>query len=203
MKRIIIAVIAASAFLVSCQKSNEEKAEELIKVSMNKTLLHPESYEAVETVLDSAFAPLDSPEFFNKIMKVVHCVDDMSKVGEEINEAQTSMSLWSICSTALARNEYRKAKAKYEAACAKKEELEKKSMRLAEKLKPDLQNKPTFIGFKARHKYRANTNAGNTVFGEMKFVFDKELTKVIAEYDMQDEEYVAYQKLLEIMNGEE
>lgn len=46
----------------------------------------------------------------------------------------------------------------------------------------------------SRYKYRANTNSGNTVFGEKMFLFDKELTKVIAEYNMGDADYIYFIK---------
>lgn len=204
MKKVIIALFALSAFMVSCQKSNEDKAADLIKDCMNKSLYHPETYEGVETELDSAFAPFDSPEFFEKTLKVAKIGVEISQAEEEMKDAKSSMAIWSgPYQTAFGKNEYQEAKDKYDTANANKEKATEKAQQLAEQLKAELAKKTTFIGFKARHKYRANNNAGNTVFGEAKFVFDKELTKVIAEYDMEGEEYLAVQQLYKMMTGEE
>lgn len=204
MKKILFAIIAISGLLVSCQKSNEDKAAALIKDSMNKTLYHPETYEGVETQLDSAFAPFDSPEFYETTLKVAKLGVEISQAEEEMKDAKSSMSIWSgPYQTAFGRNEYNEAKEKYDNASAQKDKATEKAQKLADQLKTELQKEPVFIGFKARHKYRANNNAGNTVFGEAKFVFDKELTKVIAEYDMEGEEYLAVQQLFKMMTGEE
>ena len=204
MKKVLFAIIAISGLLVSCQKSNEDKATALIKDCMNKTLYHPETYEGVETQLDSAFAPFDSPEFYETTLKVAKLGVEISQAEEDMKDAKSSMSIWSgPYQTAFGRNEYNEAKEKYDNASANKDKATERAQKLADQLKTDLQKDPVFIGFKARHKYRANNNAGNTVFGEAKFVFDKELTKVIAEYDMEGEEYLAVQQLFKMMTGEE
>lgn len=204
MKKLVFAIIAISAFMVSCEKSNEDKIALLIKESMNKSLYHPESYEGVETEIDSAFAPFDSPEFFEKTLKVAKIGAEISQAEEEMKDAKSSMSIWSgPYQTAFGRNEYNEAKEKYETANASKEKATEKAKKIAEELKAELQKKPVFIGFKARHKYRANNNAGNTVFGEAKFVFDKELKNVIAEYDMDGDEYNAVIQMYNMMTGEE
>lgn len=44
---------------------------------------------------------------------------------------------------------------------------EKKAKKLADELKTMLDKEQLFIGFKARHRFRANNNAWQIVFGEM------------------------------------
>lgn len=204
MKKILIACIAIYGLLVSCQKSNEDKVAALIKDCMNKTLYHPNTYEGVETQLDSAFAPFDSPEFYEKTLKVAKIGVEISQAEEDMKDAKSSMSIWSDpYLSAYGRNEYNEAKEKYDNASAQKDRATERAQKIGEQLKEELQKEPVFIGFKARHKYRANNNAGNTVFGEAKFIFDKDLTKVIAEYDMEEDEYLAVQELYKMMTGEE
>ena len=55
MKRIIFTIFAVSAFLVSCQKSNEDKAYDLIKDRMGKVLYHPESYDSSANIIAQSF----------------------------------------------------------------------------------------------------------------------------------------------------
>ena len=61
MKKIAIAIFAVSGLFVSCQTSIEDKAADLIKESVCKSLYQPESYESVEIQLDRAFAPYELP----------------------------------------------------------------------------------------------------------------------------------------------
>lgn len=75
----------------------------------------------------------------------------------------------------------------------KNKNIEKKLAELADELKVMLNKEQQFIGFKARHRYRANNNAGQTVFGEMEYMFDKDISRIITAYDMEDNEYRAVQ----------
>lgn len=67
--------------------------------------------------------------------------------------------------------------------------------------KEKFNKEPKFIGLKARHRFRFKDNDGQTTFGEIHFLFDKELTKVITSYDMDSPEYKAvymlYDKMVE------
>ena len=58
MKKILF-LMAITIMLVGCQ-SREEKAAELIKQEMFKTLYDFESYEPIETKIDSAFTSIYS-----------------------------------------------------------------------------------------------------------------------------------------------
>lgn len=65
MKKVSVLALLL-VLLVSCS-SNEDKANRLIKKEMKKTLFIADSYEPVETQLDSAFAPFDNPELFERM----------------------------------------------------------------------------------------------------------------------------------------
>ena len=68
MKKVML-FVAALMTLVACSQSPEDKAKVLIKESMKKTLYHAETYDPVETVVDSAFTPFDDPAFYEKTIK--------------------------------------------------------------------------------------------------------------------------------------
>lgn len=84
-----------------------------------------------------------------------------------------------------------------------KKNAEKKAKKLADELKTMLDKEQLFIGFKARHRFRANNNAGQIVFGEMKYLFDKDMNKIVASYDMDDDEYKTVQIVYKQMLGED
>ena len=105
------------------------------------------------------------------------------------------------CYNEFSRNEYQEAKEKYENIQAELETIKSKAEKLVEDIKADAQKSPSFIGFKAKHKYRANNNAGNTVFGMQLFLFDKEISSIITSYDMDGEEYQIVQQWYKLMMG--
>ena len=122
----------------------------------------------------------------------------------KMKNAKSSMSIWSgPYQSAFGRNEYQEAKNEYDENERNKKSIEAKVKKLATELKTMLENEQQFIGFRARHRYRANNNAGQTIFGETKYLFDKSLSKIVASYDMDSEEYKTVQIIYKQMLGED
>lgn len=161
MKRVLLGAMLVTLF-VSCGKSPEEKANALIEKEVKKALYHPETYDPVETRIDSAFTPFDDPAFYEKTVQLY-------KLGMSVDKKETDI----------------------------------KVKKLTDELKTIIDEEPQFIGFKARHRYRANNNVGKTVFGEMEFLFDKNVNKILAIYDMGDFEYKAVQIIYRQLHGED
>ena len=70
MKKLLLLTLTVFS-IISCSQSPENKANALIQKDVKNTLSHPESYEALETVVDSAFAPFDDPAFYKKTLMIV------------------------------------------------------------------------------------------------------------------------------------
>lgn len=204
MNRLIVILVVLASVFSSCQKSKETKVSDLVADHMYKTLYHPESYESVETVIDSAFTPFDSPELYEKTLKFAKLSLEMSQLEIDEKNAKSNMALWSgHYRTEFGINEFNEAKEKHDQVIKKQETVVKKLQDLAEEIKGNIAKKPEFLGFKARHKYRASNNAGQTVFGNVKFLFDEEITKIVTEYDMDGEEYNAVMQIYKMLRGEE
>ena len=172
----------------SCSKSLEDKANTLIEEDIKKTLYHPETYDPAETQVDSAFTPFDDPVFYEKTIQLCKIGMSIDEYDRKMKSAKSSMSIWSgPYQSAYSKNEYQEAKDEYD-------ENELKTM---------LDKEQLFIGFKARHRFRANNNAGQIVFGEMKYLFDKDMNKIVASYDMDDDEYKTVQIVYKQMLGED
>lgn len=196
MKKISVLALLL-VLLVSCS-SNEDKANRLIKKEMKKTLFIADSYEPVETQLDSAFAPFDNPELFD----FFQYSEELEKVKLDIKHAKSSMSIWSESYSSLGesqfvKNEYEEARREYEQAVAREKTLTDIMMNKATKLKKMLESPSEFIGYKAVHSYRAKNNAGQVLLGKNIFFFDPEIEHVLAQYDMGSSEYTACQLALE------
>lgn len=203
MKRVLLGTLLITLF-VSCGKSPEEKANALIEEDIKKVLYHPETYDPADTQVDSAFTPFDAPSFYEKTVQLCKLGMSVVECDRKMKNAKSSMTIWSgPYQSAFGRNEYQEAKDEYDENARNKKTLEAKVEILAGELKTMLDKEQQFIGFKARHRYRANNNAGQTIFGEMKYLFDKSLSKIVASYDMDSEEYKTVQVLYKQMLGED
>ena len=197
MKKLLFLVIGIVT-LASCSKSPEDKANALIKEELNKVLYHAETYDPVETVLDSAFYPLDSPELFEQIEVITKLSLDLEEQQNEAKSAKSSMAIWDHpYQSAFARNQYNENKEKYEKASEKVEKLMGEIAPKMLQLSAMLDEKPRFIGYKALHSYRAQNNGGNVNFGHSFFLFDPKLEKVIYSCDREKyDEYVESTKVI-------
>ena len=206
MKKVML-FVAALITLVACSQSPEDKANVLIKESMKKTLYHAETYDPVETVVDSAFTPFDGPAFYEKTVKICKLGMEIDKyerkAKSEKREIAHYQDMLRIMYSNSDKERLNQAQENYNDYLAKESEAEDKAKKLAEQLKAELQKEPQFIGFKARHRYRAQNNGGQTVFGEAKFLFDKDITQIVYAWDMDEDEYKAVQILFKQMRGED
>lgn len=206
MKKNLMFIVVLCA-LISCTQSPQEKANALIEINLKKSLYHPESYNPAETIVDSAFTPFDDPYFYEKTVDLCKLGVEIEEYELKIKDEKSDMALYKdllgIMYSNSDKERYDQAKENYEKYLAAKNKAEQKIVQLVEELKKDLEKESQFIGFKAKHRYRAQTNGGQIVFGEVKFLFDKEITKIVSAYDMDGDEYKAVQLLYKEMLGEE
>lgn len=188
--------------VTSCNKSPEEKAQALIEDAVKKTLYVPESYDPVETKIDSAFAPQATQEYIECTMDMCKAYNEIAKYDEKAKDAKSSMSIFSDGYSEFGRNEYLEHKAEYEKALKKKNAAEKRMNDNLAKLRKMEEQKPTFIGYSVIHRYRAETNGGQTAFGTLQFFLDKDMENIIATFDLDDEETQDMENTLEEMEKE-
>lgn len=174
--------ILLAVFMTSCTLSNEEKAEKLIKETLEGYLYHPDSYEPLSTRVDSMFIDVTVIE---PIMEVSDEIKDLiSKINEcegEIESAETSMDIWAPdgYSSQYSRGKYARAKKDKEEA---KSDLDKYTRKLSEQLVSLKENvaacqKGEFTGWVVSHRFRSLNGAGSmTIPGEMIFFCDEEFT---------------------------
>lgn len=180
----------------SCGKSPEEKANELIKAELRKSLYKPDSYNPIETKLDSAFAPYDDPVLFEKMMETVKIGAEIQGLDHDMKQAKSTMSIWSgPYIDSYGRNEYNEAKEEYDKANAEKEKLTEKGKKKLEEIVNLLKQERKFIGYLATHNYRADNNAGNTLIGNTVFIIDKEFKEILFRCEV--EEYNQMQQTIE------
>jgi len=201
MKKLLLLTLMIAA-LVSCGKSPEEKAQALIGDAVKKSLYIPESYDPVETEIDSAFAPRTTQEYVENALEMCKAYKELKECESEVKSAKSSLNIYSdsYARTYMA-NEYRDHKSEYEAALSKKSKTEKRLNDAIEELRKMEGQKPTFIGYSAIHRYRAETNGGQTAFGTIQFLLDKDMGKIVAIFDLDSYEFKEMQETLDEMKN--
>lgn len=198
MKKYFI-LLPIALFFISCSQSQEDKANAVIKAELRKSLYLPDSYKPIDTKVDSAFAPLDSPELFEKLDEFGKIAREVSELDSEIKSAKSSMSIWSGSDrSAFARNEYNEAKEKYDKANEKIITLQEKGRTKLKELYEIMSQNRKFIGYRITHNYRADNNAGSTLIGNDIFILDPELKEVL--YHCEVDEYKEIQDGLKDLN---
>lgn len=183
--------------LFACSSSPTDKAQALIKKELPKSLVKPDSYDPIETKVDSAFSPYDSPELFRFVKEVNEMILERDSYKEKARMEKSRMAVYRNYS----RDEYQDSKAEYEEYIGKQKTLEKRVKKSILKIREVVQQKPQFIGFRAIHRYRADNNAGNTLVGDEVYLLDKDFTQVLAVYGSL-EEYKEYIKELASLHKE-
>ena len=199
MKNLLFLVTVIAVF-ASCNNSPESKANDLIKEEMKKSLYHVDSYDPVETIVDSAFSPKDDPELIGLLTDAADLGREDESYESKAKRAKSSMAIWSgPYQSEYDRVRYNEEKQEYEEAYAKAEKIKEKGKKMYADICSKLSAQPKFIGFKAIHKYRAQNNAGQTVFGNTVFIIDDKFEKVLISYDEEDYKEIqeAFEQILE------
>ena len=153
MKTLILFALALFC-MISCSQTPENKVSSLIRANIEKSLAHPDSYEAIETVVDSAFAPFDDPTFYQKTLEI--CLLNV----EEMDDSLTK-------------------------------EVQKRIQELSEMMGLEYR----FIGFKVMHRFSAKNGDGETFTGEKVYIMDKDMKKIIAQYNIESIDYIMVQTM--------
>ena len=187
----VIGFILCLMVLGACSRTQEEKANLLIKEDIQKVLVKPDTYEPIETKLDSAFAPYETPEFMENTLKCVQLFMEIEGYKEKIKDARSMMALYEDnLGSPYLKNEYNEYKAEYKEATNKRNEIEKRLKRLGKKLKELANANREFIGYKAMHHYRADNNAGKTVLGTGFYLFDKDINTILISFSEEEIELI-------------
>ena len=183
--------------VMSCsQPSAENKVGTFIQESIIKSLTHPESYLAIETVVDSAFAPFDDPVFYEKTLEIskmtLESLDYVRKAQEASRDSKTKGNVHLFDSAEAVSNLYNR---KVDSLSAKIQEKGRKLMDM-------MGTEYRFIGFKVTHVYSVEDDGENATIRKRIFIMDDKLTKSLAEYDASCKEYIMVQTMYRMWEEE-
>ena len=216
MKYIHLLLISSIILITSCIQTTEDKINNLVEQHIKTCLYVPDSYESVTTKVDSAFTPYNDPGFHEKLMTLNKYSDNISEHDAnikseewEISSAKSSMAIWSDGYSATARHEYKEAKEqlsehqkKYEELLAEKEKLIKKGKQLYDEIIKETKSPKRFIGYQVNHRYRAENNDGQKLLGDVLYVFNKDLSKMLLVYDLDSNDFHIIEELIKQIKEE-
>lgn len=181
--------------LVSCVRAPEDKVNSIIQERVKNSLFFPESYQAIETVVDSAFAPKDDPVFYDRAMNLYRLFVAVEECRSKAARAERVMNAWiAPYLNGIGQLNYRHAKYEFEKYNEQVEYYTAKIEKEKDYLQGLINCQPAFIGFKFTHRFRAKTNSGNVTIGEKVFITNKDMTQVLVGYDSDEEEYMLVQR---------
>lgn len=197
MKNVIIMALTAIFILSGC-KSKEEKALEAIKNEMFKTLYDFESYQPIETKIDSAFLSAYTDSIIIKHGYILNeLLKEANEALSEIKEANRSIEIWSDSYSSYGREQYYEAKSKAEQGLENANLYIEIMNTQSDTIKQLAQNiKPEFYGWKVTHKFRCKTKGGNSTIGNYIYYFDKNVKNIIYQEDTEDEDLTKVKNLI-------
>ena len=198
MKKLILSLIIIALCLVGCM-SEEDKANELIKKELFKTLYDFESYEPIETIIDSSFTTIyrDSVIMSYAYIKQVYS-DLIDEEIEEIKDIGSSMEVWVGSRSSYGRSKIKKLKERVLTSQAKFDTYAPKLLEIDSLILKEINAfTPSYVGIQAKHKFRAKNKVGNFTIGNYLYIFDDKLTKVISVINLDDNEEEKIQKIID------
>lgn len=194
MKKVLLSLLAVSICLLFAQcKSKEEKANELIKDYMFKNLYDFESYQPIETKIDSAFHTIynDSSAMYYAYSMILS-KERNKQLESDYESISSSIDIWCDSYSYYSSYSYKKCQECREEA---RENLRKRLFWMERVefyrdslvgLADTLQNE--FIGWQVAHDFRCKTKGGNPDIGHYVFVMDKNLKTIISMKDLKDDD---------------
>lgn len=197
MKKLLLLLAITSIFFAGC-KSKEEKAQEAIKKEMFKTLYDFESYEPIETKVDSSFYSIYTDTTILKYGYVIASfLKDVDNALEKAKDARNTMEIWGDSYSSYSSRKYEEAKEEWNSNMAQAKLYIKVIESVSDTIRSLAKNKNnTFNGWKVTHKFRCKTKGGNSTIGNYIYIFDKDMENIIYQEDTEDEDLNKAKKLI-------
>lgn len=205
--RIIVTVFICSAFLVSC-KSKEDKAAELIRNELSKTLYDFDSYQPIETVVKVAKVnAYNDSTCWHKAGVLAYGLSQVIKSVEKASNAIEHMQIWgrpTYYSSSYSDNQYYKYKSEHEEAVAETNISIILCNSIASELKDSIAQLDTsqVAGWEVNHSFRCKTKGGNSEIAHYRYVISKDFKKVILREDTESKDDKSIRDALtSVVNG--
>lgn len=195
LKSLIIIAVSLLTFS-ACGPTQEEQAQSMAANYLKGVLFHYDSYEPLQTKVDSLFVSLSSDaETVKLTLEMLKLAQSAQEYADIIERAESSMEIWSSngYSSAFSKGKYRRAK---EERDYNQELLDKTEDRLEAEAPLKIGD---FEGWKVYHKFKSLNGAATVdLLGEYVFFCDENFN-VKSAYSK--EEYDAITKIMAIISS--
>lgn len=184
MKKGIFVILASAIIFAGCQ-SKEEKAAELIKNELSKTLYDFESYQPIETIVKEANSnAYNDSACWMKAATLGYGMQQIIEYKEKSENAKEHRDIWgkpTYYSSSYSDNQYYKYNDEYIEALRKVIDAYSVCKTIAMELKDSVAKLDTtqIIGWEVTHRFRCKTKGGNSAIGDYRYIIDKDFKKVI------------------------
>ncbi len=191
-----------SALMVACQ-SKEEKAAELIKNELSKTLYDFESYSPIETtVTEAKLSVYTDTACWKKANLLLYAFNYSKECLGKAEEAKERMEIWgppTRYSSSYSDNQYYKYKKEWDEKAKTALTSWELVKTLAKSLKDTLQtlDSEKVIGWEVKHRFRCKNKGGNSTIGDYRYVIDKNFKTVLIREDTDEDEYKNLREIVE------
>ena len=197
MKHILFTLMGflSISLFMSCE-TKEEKALTLIDEKMFQTLYDYDSYQPVETVVDSAFSSV-----YRDTLAVTYALyisalqEHLEKTVDEINKNLDRAKIYvgSYYSQDIYQEYINKAISSKDVAeiCIDRMKLYEDSIRIISD-----SFIPEFIGWEVMHRFRCKSKGGSALLSDFVYLFDKDFNEIVYYEDTEDELTVKIKKII-------
>ena len=180
MKRLVLILIVVP-LLVACG-GREKRAEKIAEETVVKTLYYPDTYEPVETVVDSAFVSIyTNQEALAAAYEIIDLKQEREHLQMDYSSALSSVSLWKDSWGSYSREQYRQSKEALADAERKLKDCEAdlKKQKTIIRTCYETINEGEFFGWGIAHRFRAENGNGNKLIGDVLILTDKDMENVV------------------------
>lgn len=195
--RVSLILILISFFCFSCSKTKDEKIQEIVNNSIKNDLFFPESYDPIEVKIDSVFDNMLSPENIEMAHRIIRIDNEIKALNDDIEYEREILGIYN--NSWLFKHEIAQSKRKIQKLEDNRTEKENQLMQLFNSLQEQYWRRKEFTGYCAKQKFRAKNNDNQICIGQYAVYIDTEATKGIACYDLSNEQLVAYNNIIELI----
>lgn len=189
--------------MLGCTQNRQKKGAEIAQTEMRKIVRNAESYEPVETKVDSAFTSVYTDEV---IVQAAYELIDLNEKKEEIqqeyNRAKSSVAIWQGSWDAFSKEQYRQANEEMQEHASQlndiENEIEIQNNIINERAKDFEENK--FYGWHIYHRFRCANGLGINQISDALIIVDEDMESVIYFFIIDDEDNYSFDKLKKIIN---
>lgn len=203
-------ILVAFSFLVSCHEQTPlEKGTALATDYVKKHLYYPDSYEMVECVVDTAYAPMETPETLEALLSFSDKYKELKDLEFDLKSKERSYELYKSSyndlrkyglSDSFSEYQYKEAKEEFEKVQQKYDKIVEQLQEMALSFQNLQEQEPIPNGWKIVHSYKAKTNGGMVRTSGTYLLANQEMSDVI--YAVDEEQLNAIMSISEELKSD-